>query len=240
MTRRHGTVPQPDLRLRRRVLAAEPALLRDRRLGRHADRRAAGHRPARHHRDAAAAHLQRRAGRRADHARRHLLRRAIRRLDHRHPGQPAGRDLGGGDLHRRLPDGAAGPRRAGARHRRHRLVRRRHLRHAADRARRPAARRARAEIRRAGIFLADADGPRRRRRAGAGRHDEIARHGGDGAPARHRRHRRQFRRAALLLRRQRTDRRHRLHRRRRRRVRDRRDRRQPGQSRRSAASSPRR
>ena len=39
---------------------AEPALLPDRRLGRHADRRAAGHRPARHHRDAAADHLQRR------------------------------------------------------------------------------------------------------------------------------------------------------------------------------------
>ena len=58
------------------------------------------------------------AGRRADHAGRHLLRRAVRRLDHRDPGQPAGRNLGGGHLHRRLPDGAAGPRRTGARHRR--------------------------------------------------------------------------------------------------------------------------
>ncbi len=60
---RHGPVQQSDLRLRRRVLAAEPALLLHRRAGRHADRRAAGHRPARHHRDAAAAHLQRPAGR---------------------------------------------------------------------------------------------------------------------------------------------------------------------------------
>ena len=60
VTRRHGPVQQPDLRLRRRALAAEPALLLHRRLGRHADRRAAGHRPARHHRDAAADHLQRR------------------------------------------------------------------------------------------------------------------------------------------------------------------------------------
>ena len=74
------------------------------------------------------------AGERADHAGRHLLRRPVRRLDHRHPGQPAGRDLRGGDLHRRLPDGAAGARRAGARDRRHRLVFRRHGRHAADRA----------------------------------------------------------------------------------------------------------
>ena len=109
---RHGPFQQPDLRLQRRVLAAEPALLLHRRAGRHADRRAAGHRAARHHRDAAADHLQRLAGRRADHAGRHLLRRPVRRLDHRHPGQPAGRDLGGRHLHRRLPDGAAGPRRA--------------------------------------------------------------------------------------------------------------------------------
>src|SRR6185295_6989627 len=32
---------------------------------------------------------------------------AVRRLDHRNPGQPARRDLRGGHLHRRLPDGAA-------------------------------------------------------------------------------------------------------------------------------------
>ena len=137
------------------------------------------------------------AGRRADHAGRHLLRRAVRRLDHRDPRQPARRDVRRRHLHRRLPDGAAGPRRAGARHRRHRLVLRRHLRHAADRARRSAARGDRAEVRRAGIFLADADGPGRRRRARPGRHSQVARHGGDGPPPRHRRHRRQHRRAAL-------------------------------------------
>ena len=88
------------------------------------------------------------------------------------------------------------------------------------------------EIRRAGIFLAHADGPGRRRRAGAGRHGEVDRHGGDGPAARHRRHRRQHRHAALQLRHLRTDRRHRLHRGGGRRVRGRRDhqqsRRQPG------------
>ena len=166
------------------------------------------------------------AGRGDDHARRHLLRRAIRRLDHGHPGEPARRNLVGGDLHRRLPDGAAGPRRPGARDRRHRLVLRRHRRHAAHCAVWAAARRHRAEIRRAGIFLADADGPRRRRRAGAGRHGEIDRDGGDRPAARHRRHRRQHRHAALQLRHLRTDRRHRLHRGGGRRVRGRRDRQQ--------------
>ena len=62
------------------------------------DRRAAGHRPGRDHRDAAADHLRAAAGRRADHARRHLLRRAVRRLDHLDPGQHPGRDVLGGDL----------------------------------------------------------------------------------------------------------------------------------------------
>src|SRR3954453_13889672 len=46
-----------------------------------------------------------------------------------HPGEPARRDLPRGPLHRRLPDGAAGPRRTGTRHRRDRLVLRRHGRH---------------------------------------------------------------------------------------------------------------
>ena len=38
----------------------------------------------------------------------HLLRRAVRRLDHRGARQSAGRDRRGGDVHRRLPDGAPG------------------------------------------------------------------------------------------------------------------------------------
>ena len=59
-----------------------------------------------------------------------------------------GEVLLGGHGHRRLPDGAPGPRRAGARHRRHRLVLRRHGRHADPRALRAAARAHRAEIRR--------------------------------------------------------------------------------------------
>ena len=50
--------------------------------------------------------------------------------------------------HRRLPDGAQGPGRPGARHRRARLVLRRHRRDLHPRARRPAARPRRAELRR--------------------------------------------------------------------------------------------
>ena len=66
---------------------------------RHADRRAAGRRPDRHHHHAAADHLRHRSDRRAHHAGRHLLRRPVRRLDHGHPGQhPRRGDLGG---HRR-------------------------------------------------------------------------------------------------------------------------------------------
>ena len=45
----------------------------------------------------------------------------------------------------------------------------------------------------AGIFLADADEPRRRRGAGPGRHGEVDRHGRARPAARHRRHRRQYR-----------------------------------------------
>src|SRR3982751_6753137 len=79
------------------------------------------------------------------------------------------------------------------------------------RACRSALRRPRAELRRTGIFFADVDGSRRRRRAGAGRHRQIDRHGGDGPPARHRRHRRQHRDPALLIRHYGAVRRPRLH-----------------------------
>ena len=147
------------LRLRRRRLTAEPSLLLHRRPGRHADRRTARHRPARDNRHAPADHLQRAAGRRAHHARRHLLRRAIRRLHHRHPGKSSRRDRLGHHLPRRLPDGAAGTRRTGPRHRGDRLVLRRHGRHAANRPRRAAARGGGPTLRRARILLPDADGP---------------------------------------------------------------------------------
>ena len=86
----------------------------------------ARHRADRDDRHAAADHLQVRAGHVADHARRHLLRRAVRRLDDGDPDQPAGRILLRRDRHRRLPDGAAGQGRPGARHRGARLVLRRH------------------------------------------------------------------------------------------------------------------
>ena len=45
---------------------------------------------------------------------------------------------------------------------------------------RPAAGRVRAQVRLARVFLADADGPGRRRRAGPGRHGQIAGHGRSG------------------------------------------------------------
>ena len=63
---------------------------------------------------------------RPHHAGRHLLRRPVRRLDDRNPGQSARRGLLDRNLHRRLPDGAAGAGRPGAGDRGHRLVRRRH------------------------------------------------------------------------------------------------------------------
>ena len=122
-------------------------LLPDRRLPRHRDRRAAGPRAGGDDRHAAADHLRAAAGVGADHAVGHLLRRAVRRLDHGDPGQPAGRELVGGDGTGRLPDGAAGPRRPGAGDRRHRLVLRRHRVHVPDRAVRAAAGGSRAEVR---------------------------------------------------------------------------------------------
>src|SRR5436190_22766762 len=60
------------------------------------------------------------------------------------PGQHPRRVVLGGHHARRPPDGAPGPRRAGARHRRDRLLCRRLHRHAPHRLFRPAARRARA------------------------------------------------------------------------------------------------
>ncbi len=110
-THTHGPAPQPRHRLRRRVHLHEPAVCLLRLRPRHADRRAAGHRPGRDDRDAAAVDLRARRDAGADHAGRHLLRRAVRRLDHRDPDQRAGRIVLGRDRDRRLPDGAPGPRR---------------------------------------------------------------------------------------------------------------------------------
>ena len=149
------------------VTPAEPRLLLHRRLPRHPDRRAARHRPGRDGGDAAAADFQPQSGDRHDHARRHLLRRAVRRLDHRDPGQHSGQVVVGRHHHRRPPDGAAGARRAGARHRRDRLIHRRLHRDAGGRAVLAAARRHRAEVRAGGLFLADGVRPGRRGGAGA-------------------------------------------------------------------------
>ena len=97
----------------------------------HGDRRAARHRPGADGGRAAAGDVQRRADQRLHHVRRHLLRRHVRRLDHQHPAEHARRDRVDRHRHRRPRDGAAGPRRRGAGHRRHRLVRRGHAGHAA-------------------------------------------------------------------------------------------------------------
>ena len=117
------------------VHGGEPPLLPGRRLPRHADRRPAGARPDRHHRHAAADHVHPAADLGPHHAGGHLLRLAVRRLDDLDPGQPARRGGVGGHHARRLPDGAAGAGRGRARHRRHRLVLRRHRRDVPDRRR---------------------------------------------------------------------------------------------------------
>ena len=115
-------------RVRRRAAADQSALLLRRRVHRHAGRRAAGHRAGGGHVAAAAGDVHRSAGGRHHHAGRHLLRLNVRRLHHRHPGQHPGRGGLGGHLARRPSDGAPGQGGAGARHRRHRLVHRRHVR----------------------------------------------------------------------------------------------------------------
>ena len=163
---KHGPDHQPLPRLRRRLHADQPAVLLHRLPAGHADRRAARHRPGRHHRHAAAGDLRAAAGVGADHAGRHLLRRAVRRLHHRHPGQPAGRIVLGGDRDRRLPDGKAGPRRPGAGGRRPGLVLRRLRRHPDPGRVRRAADRSRLQVRPGRILLADGAGPDRRRGAG--------------------------------------------------------------------------
>ena len=108
----------------------------DRRDARHRGRRAAGHRPGADRGAAAAGHLQARPDRLAHHVRRHLLRRHVRRLDHLDPAQHAGRERLDRHRARGQQDGARRPRRPGAGHRRDRLVRRRHDRHARARLRR--------------------------------------------------------------------------------------------------------
>ena len=205
----------------------EPALRAARLHGRHADRRAARHRPGGDHRDAAADHLPSAADRRADHAGRHLLRRAVRRLDDVDPGQPAGRSLVGRDLHRRLPDGPQGPRRRGALDLGARLVLRRHGRHPDHRDVRRTADAHGAEIRPRRLLLADGPGPRGRRRAGQRLGAEGDRHGVPRPAVRPGRHRREHRRAALHLRHSRALGRHRLRADRHGPVRHRRDRGQP-------------
>ena len=72
-----------------------------------------------------AAHLRHGTHLRDHHARRPVRRHHVRRHHHLGADQYAGRVGVGGDLHRRLSDGAAGPGGAGARRRRDRLVRRR-------------------------------------------------------------------------------------------------------------------
>ena len=187
-------------RLQCRADAAEHSLLLRRRVSRHARGRAAGHRPGDHGGDAAADLVHAGAGAGDDHARRHLLRRAIRRLDHRDPGQHSGRGLVRRHHHRWPSDGAAGARRARARHGGDRLVLRRLRRDAPHHAGGAAARGDRAAIRSGRIFLADGLRPDRRRGAGARLRGEGGRHGGAGPAARPRRHRRQFRHPALHLR----------------------------------------
>ena len=127
---RHGSLRLPRPRPGRRHPADEPALRAHRRPARHRGRRAARHRPGAHRRAAPADHLQARSRQLDHHVRRHLLRRHVWRLDHLDPAQHARRERLHGDRPRRQQDGQGRPRRPGARHRRHRLLRGRHHRHA--------------------------------------------------------------------------------------------------------------
>ena len=229
---RDGSPRQSRTRLRHRNNPLEPAVLPDRRAARHADRRAARHRRDRHHRHAVADHLpDRRSGLVADHAVRHLLRRAVWRLDHRHPDQHAGRILLCRHRDRRLPDGAQRPRGRGPRHRRHRLVLRRHRLDLPRRHLRAAADGDRAGIRRGRVFFADGRRPRLVDRARPRLHRQGARHGRARPAARPRRHRHLHRHAALHARHPRICRRAEFRRRRRRRLRRRGN---PAQSRKRA------
>src|SRR2546429_404878 len=142
-----------------------------------------------------------------DHARRYLLRRAIRRIDHGHSGEPAGRDIVGGHLHRRAPDGAAGAGRRCAGGGGTRLVLRRLRRNHADRHLCTAPHQGGPVIRRAGIFLAH--GARADRRSGARPRlgDQGYCHDRARPAARFGRHRRQYGQNAVYLRHYRADRR---------------------------------
>ncbi len=124
-TRHHGHLRAPRPRPRRRAAADEPALRPDRRHPRHRRRRAPRHRPGADRGAAAAGHLPVRPDGEPDHVRRHLLRRHVRRLDDLDPAQHPRRERLDRHRARGQQDGAQGPRRAGARHRRDRLLRRR-------------------------------------------------------------------------------------------------------------------
>ena len=151
-------VPEPDARLLGRAPALDPRLRVRRLRDRHAGRHAAGPRAARGHQPAAAGDVRAEPDHRHRAARRRLLRRDVRRLDDLDPDAHPGRGGLGDDLHRRLRDDAARARRAGARDRRDRLVRRRHAGRGRADAARADARRVRAALRPARVHRAAADG----------------------------------------------------------------------------------
>ena len=140
---------------------------------------------------------------------RHLLRRDVRRLDDVDPDAHPRRGRLGDDVHRRLRDGAQGPRGPGARHRRGRLVRRGHGQRGRAHAARAAARRLRAALRAAGVLRAAAPRPPRARLHELRLDAARARHGRARPAPRHDRHRPDERLLPLRLRRRRARRRHR-------------------------------
>ena len=119
---------QPLSRLFRRAAAGQCLVRVSRLPGRHAGRRAAGHRPACRHFNSVAGDVRPQCHAGHHHAGRHLLRLAIWRLHHIDPDAHPGRSLVGDDLHRRLRHGEERPRRRRAVHRGGRLVDRRHIR----------------------------------------------------------------------------------------------------------------
>ena len=226
---RHGTTRQPRAGLLDRPPDPERPLLLRGRAARDGGRRAARHRADGDGGDAAADHVQLRAGDGADHAGRHLLRRAVRRLDDGHPDQPAGRVVGGGHRARRSRDGPPGPGRPGPGRRRDRVLHRGYGGHRRAGRRGPTAGQHRAAVRPGRVLLAGAVRPDRVDRAGArldaqGAGDDRARR-----RARHGRPGHLHRHAPVRVRPARTVRRHRLRVGRRRHVRGGRDPAQPGE-----------
>ena len=129
---RYGRLRRTPHRIRRHSDARKSLSLLSGQPDRDTGRRASGRRSTRGARLAVADHVHTDPGRRDGDARLYFLRRDVWRLDDLDPAQHSGRGRVRRDLPRRAPDGEAGTRRPGARHRGDRLLRRGHARRYRD------------------------------------------------------------------------------------------------------------